>query len=85
MNRQNRFLVWAPIVVLIVGVITAGGAAAQTGPVVEWWVIGGGGARLSGGDVTLNDTLGQPMSGPATGGGDVTMLTAGYWQVLAPP
>jgi uncharacterized repeat protein (TIGR01451 family) len=46
-------------------------------PEIGWWVLGSGGAPSSGGDVTLNDTLGQPVIGPSSGG-DVS-LHAGYW------
>jgi hypothetical protein len=48
------------------------------GPAVNWWVIAGGGASSSGGNVTLNDTVGQPIIGPASGSGSVA-LSAGYW------
>ena len=59
----------------------AGSPAA--GPEVTWWVIGGGGGAASGGGITLDDTLGQPVIGPA-GGGSVT-TNAGYWQAPAAP
>lgn len=59
--------------------LSAGGVLAQSGdPAVEWWVISGGGAPSSGTGVTLNDTVGQPIIGTASGGGDVA-LSAGYW------
>jgi len=47
------------------------------GPAVDWWVIAGGGAASSGGNVTLNDTLGQPIIGAASSG-DLA-LRDGYW------
>ena len=47
---------------------------------VDWWVITGGGAPSSGVGVTLNDTLGQPIIGPASGSGMPAAITlnAGY-------
>lgn len=52
--------------------------ALAQGPAVDWWVIAGGGAPSSGTGVTLNDTVGQPIIGTASRGGDVA-LNAGYW------
>ena len=52
-------------------------AAAQSGTEVPWWVVAGGGGPSSGGEVTLNDTLGQPVTGPSSGG--AVSLSAGYW------
>ena len=49
---------------------------------MDWWAISGGGAPSSGGNVTLNDTLGQPMVGPWTGGS--VALNAGYWPCSLP-
>lgn len=57
-------------------------SAQSGGPAVEWWVIADGGAPSSGGNVTLNDTLGQPVIGPSSGG-NVT-LHAGYWPCRLP-
>ena len=37
----------------------------------------GGGGTSSGGDISLNDTIGQPVIGPSSGG-DMS-LHAGYW------
>jgi hypothetical protein len=53
-------------------------ASANGGPTVDWWVIaGGGGPSSNGGNVSLNDTLGQPVIGSATGGS--VALVDGYW------
>ncbi len=57
--------------------VRSGIALAQGGPSLDWWVIAGGGAPASGGNVTLSDTLGQPVIGTASGG--TIGLTAGYW------
>ena len=55
----------------------SGKGPAPPGPTVDWWVIANAGGRSSGGDVTLNDTLGQPFTGPAQSG--TVALSAGYW------
>lgn len=63
---------------LLVLLLVAGGVdALGGGPAVDWWVISGGGAPSNGTGVTLNDTLGQPIIGPGSGSGDIT-LNAGY-------
>ena len=67
-------LVTVAVVVVQLG---AGVVWAQGGdPAVDWWVLAGGGPS-SGTGVTLNDTLGQPIIGAATGSGDIA-LNAGY-------
>ncbi len=62
------------VVLLGAGIILAQGG----GPAINWWVISGGGGPSSGPGVTLNDTLGQPVIGPAAGSGSLG-LSAGYW------
>jgi hypothetical protein len=62
---------------LFAALVMAGIALATSGPAVDWQVVAGGGMPASGGAVTLNDTLGQPIVG-ASSGGDVA-LGAGYW------
>lgn len=54
-----------------------GAALAASGPAIGWQVIAGGGAPASGGAITLNATLGQPLIGPSTGG--TVSLGSGYW------
>lgn len=68
---------------LIAAVLALGGAglvlAEGGGPAVEWWVIAGGGGPASGTGVTLNDTVGQPVTGISSAEG--ASLAAGYWVV----
>jgi uncharacterized repeat protein (TIGR01451 family) len=45
--------------------------------VIDWWVFASGGAPSSGPAVEMDDTLGQAVIGPSSGG-DVA-LHAGYW------
>jgi hypothetical protein len=49
---------------------------------VSWWVIAGGGGPADGDDVSINDTLGQPVVGRSAGGN--VFLTAGYWSGPVP-
>jgi len=74
---MNRQLVTGLAILLIAALGVDAALAQGGGPAVSWWVISGGGAPSSGGNVTLNDTLGQPVVGPSSGG-DVA-LRAGYW------
>lgn len=76
------------VVVLLIGLLLAvallyghSALAQGSGPAVDWWVIAGGGASSngSGGDVVLQDTLGQPIVGPSSGDGGQVTLSAGYW------
>jgi uncharacterized repeat protein (TIGR01451 family) len=63
---------------LLVCLMLVGAALAMASPpAIGWWVLGSGGAPSSGGAVTMNDTLGQPLIGPSSGG-DVS-LHGGYW------
>lgn len=74
------------VALLCWAVLTASGVSslAQTGPAINWWVVASGGAPASAGGVAVNDTLGQPLIAPASGG--AVFLSAGYWFVppLAP-
>ena len=76
------------VVVLLIGLLLAvallaghGALAQDSGSAVEWWVVAGCGAFSagSGGNVVLQDTLGQPIVGPASGDGEQVALSAGYW------
>lgn len=64
------------IVLVIVG-LAAGAALALGGEAIERWVIAGGGGPSTGGNVAINDTLGQPIVGPSSLG--TVGLGAGYW------
>jgi hypothetical protein len=66
---------------VVVVLLCAGGVLAEGGPAVDWWVLTGGGAPASGTGVALNDTLGQPIIGPASG--ETVGLNAGYWAIAS--
>jgi hypothetical protein len=75
MNRRTVIsLVGALLAALA---LAAGVALAQGTPTINWWIVAGGGAPSSGGNVTLNDSLGIPIIGPSSGGN--VSLGAGYW------
>lgn len=73
------------LAVLLLAVFGGSRARAQSDPEVPWWIIAGGGGPASdaGAPILLNDTLGQPVIGPASG--DAVGLDAGYWQQLYGP
>ena len=62
---------------LLCCLLVVGGALAQGAATINWWAITGGGTPSGGGNVTLNDTLGQPVIGPSSSGN--VSLRAGYW------
>ena len=53
------------------------GASAEGTPEIDWFFIGSGGGSESGGDYTLDATIGQPLVGES-GNGDLA-LCSGYW------
>lgn len=71
---MNRRGIWLPA--LLLAFLMGGSASADSGPTVDWWVIANGGGPTTGGNVTVNDTLGQPIIGTAGGS---AALSAGYW------
>ena len=77
---------WVRLALAMIGVIafvfTVTVFASGNGPAIDWWVINGGGGRLSNGSVTLDGTLGQPVTGVSTGGS--AWLGAGYWYADQP-
>lgn len=75
MNRRCTLTFILALAGLVLAATVA--QAQSSGPAINWAVIAGGGARSSGGSVTLNDTLGQPVIGPDSGGN--VGLAAGYW------
>ena len=84
MNKRIR----QAIALALVGWLAlAGGILAEGGgPAIGWSVVNGAGGPTSGDNVTLNDTLGQPVVG-SSGSGMPAAITqgAGYWYGVAAP
>ena len=74
MNNQRTAII---AIALLSCVLIAAGVMANGTPDIDWWVFGSGGGGASGGNVTLDATLGQPVTG--TSSGDSISLEAGYW------
>ncbi len=69
---------WIPLVALCL-LLLAGVAWASTTqtPAIDWQVLSGGGGHLEKGNVSLDNTLGQPVVG--TYGGGNAELCVGFW------
>jgi len=52
-------------------------ARATPGSLIDWFVVSAGGGTATGGDITLDGTVGQPIAGLAQGGN--TSIGSGYW------
>jgi hypothetical protein len=79
---MNRRIAIPLAVALLAVLLVVGAALAQGGPAIAWWVISGGGAPSTGGNVTLNDTLGQPIVGQSAvepTGGSGHAVCSGFW------
>ena len=75
MKKKRIYLILTAagfLLLLAVGTVLAFSTAS-----VDWWVFSSGGGPSSGGNISMNDTIGQPVIGPSIGG-DVS-LQAGYW------
>lgn len=49
---------------------------------IDWYKIAGGGGASSGGEYSLNGTIGQPDAGVAMTGGGYA-VTGGFWSIIA--
>jgi hypothetical protein len=67
----------APTVGLLFVLISFTVVLAIDGTVVDWWVMASGGAPSSGGSITMNGTLGQPVVGLSSG--ENISMSAGFW------
>jgi hypothetical protein len=77
MNKQHANALAAPLLCGLLCAMSAATGLANGTPTIEWWTFNGGGAPSTGGNVTLNDSLGQPFVGSSSGGN--VSLGAGYW------
>ncbi len=55
----------------------AGVGLAANPPSVPWWVSASGGGPAGGGNVAIDSSLGQPVTGPSSAG--IFAFGAGYW------
>jgi hypothetical protein len=71
------------IVCLAAGLLlgAAGAVLAFDSPAIGWWVLSAGGRPSSGGQTTLNASIGQPIVGVSSAGN--IGLKSGYWTELA--
>jgi hypothetical protein len=74
---RSRRILLVGLLVFSLAVLMAGIAFANGTVSIDWWVLSGGGGGASGGNVTLDSTLGQPIAGPSSAGN--AWLGAGYW------
>ena len=74
MNNQRTAII---AIALLSCVLIAAGVMANGTPGIDWWVVGSGGGGASGGEVTLDATLGQPVTGTSSGG--PISIEAGFW------
>lgn len=72
---MKRIIHLLSILTVIAGGLFAPRASAQFG--IDWLTIDGGGGLASGGNFSLNGTLGQPDAGTMSGG--AFTLNGGFW------
>jgi hypothetical protein len=77
-NRLLIILISSLVLILAFGWLS-GTVLAQLMPdtTIGWFVIASGGGSSSSGNVTLEGTVGEPITGSAAGG--VATVGAGYW------
>ena len=69
--------------VCIIGLVTLAGFTASAQFSIDRFVIAGGGGTSTGGDFTLNATIGQPDAGTMSGGN--YSLAGGFWGAIQTP
>lgn len=71
---------WGLVIMLLMAGLFVAPAVAERleGETIAWWVVSsGGGSSTSGGNVSIESTLGQPIAGSSSSLSIV--LQAGYW------
>lgn len=77
-HKNNAAVLLAAGLLGLAMLLSVGGVAlGASGPAIDWRVIAGGGAPASGGNVTINDSIGQPLIGSSSAGN--VGLGSGYW------
>ena len=76
---KKRALILACAVFMLLALVVGQTAGQANRVEISWWVLGGGGASASGqaGPVSLNASLGQPITGETSS--DETSITGGFW------
>jgi hypothetical protein len=81
MKANPKWRCFAAILVLAVLPVLSLSVWAQSYS-INWYKIAGGGGTSSGGQYTLNGTIGQPEASGALTGGNYS-LTGGFWALIA--
>lgn len=81
MKTKKRTMIFASLALLLALFTVGGVLAASNASVMERWVLASGGSTASAGNISLSDTLGQPVTGVS--GGGVVDMQAGYWNSAA--
>jgi hypothetical protein len=82
-EMKTKILILALALALSLGV--GGVALANNGVELPQWVLGGGASdSAAAGSAALRATLGQPMVGVVTGGGEDVTLKQGFWHGATP-
>src|ERR1700735_771040 len=78
-NEENEALMKKFILLFSLLIPTIGFTQSYS---INWYKVAGGGGTSSGGNYSINGTIGQPdASGAMTGGGH--SLTGGFWSLIA--
>jgi hypothetical protein len=75
MNTTIRVLA----LMLVLFLVMTGATLAQGGVELRREVLSGGASHVTGGDVTLRATLGQPVVGLVVSGGEQVTFGQGFW------
>lgn len=78
---KTKSLKTSILLALIACLLVVSAVAALSGPSIPWDVVSGGGGTAAGGNITISDTIGQPIVGHSSGGN--LTVDAGYWVPLA--
>ena len=73
-------VVWLAAALLVLAVVMVASASETVS--IGWQVLSAGGSSASGGSVSLDSTLGQPITGISSAGS--AWLGAGYWYAEQP-
>jgi hypothetical protein len=82
MAAQRKFFLIALLLVFLLALVFIRPAFAQgRAPDVDWRLISSGGGSASASGLSLNASLGQPVTGASSASGQ--SLTSGFWQGIS--